>query len=436
MALEVLLILVLVLANGVFAMTELAIISARRARLKRLADDGNRNARTALALSESPDDFLSTVQVGITLISTLAAAFGGATLAHRLEPTFAAWPGVAPYAEKISFAIVVIGMTYISLILGELAPKRVALARPEGIAAAMAPVMQGLSKATHPVVRLLSFSTDMVMAILPTRKSEEPPVTQEEIKVLLEQGTKAGAFHEAEQELVAGVFRLADRRAAELMTPRHQVIWIDRNAGTDELRRVFTENPHSRMPVADGSLDRIAGLLYVKDLFAHWTGDTRLDLTSLIHTPLFVPEATGALRVLEMFQQSGTHFAVVLNEHGGVEGILTITDLLEAIVGDLPAAGETPSPAIAQREDGSWLVRGTAPLSELREQLRIGDLPGEDRGTFTTVGGLVMMTLERIPRPGDYMEAGEWRFEVVDMDGHRVDQVLISGPGHGRPAIS
>ncbi len=432
MTLEILIIIALILANGLFAMAEIAIVSARKARLKQLANEGHKKAEIALHLADNPDDLLSTVQVGITLIGILAGAFGGATIAGRLTPLIAAWPPLAPYADSVALTTVVIGITYLSLIIGELAPKRIALDRPERIASSLAPLMRALSKAAHPVVRFLTWSTDAVVAILPIKQSSELPVTEEEIKVLVEQGTKAGAFEEAEQELIEGVFRLADRRASELMTPRHEIAWADLAAPAETLRRAFAESPHSRLPVGEGSLDKIVGIVYVKDLFAHGSDAASIDLAKLLHKPLFIPEAARAMRVLEKFQTSGTHFGVVIDEHGGVEGVLTLTDLFQAIVGHLPTEDEPACrPPYFRRQDGSWLVEGGLPVAELKELIPIGPLPEEDEHTYTTIGGLIMTVLEKIPQPGDFIQMGAWRFEVVDMDGNRVDEVLISGPGHG-----
>jgi putative hemolysin len=431
MSWEAIAILVLIFANGVFAMAEIAVVSSRKARLIKRAEN-SRGARAALRLAENPDDFLSTVQVGITLIGILAGAFGGATVARQIEPSIASIPALAPYAATISISLVVVLITYLSLIIGELAPKRIALSAPEKIASTLAPWMAGLSKMAHPAVRFLSFSTDLVLKLVPGANAPEQPVTEDEIRLLIGQATQAGVFEPGEQELVAGVFRLGDRRVSELMTPRHEVVWISISANEDQIRSTVSGNPHSLLPVADGDLDHLLGIVHVRDLFAHCKPGKPVDLKSLLRTPAYVPEATRALRVLEIFRTSGSSFAVILNEHGAVEGVLTMTDLLGAVVGPGKLPDRQEEHSVVQREDGSWLVDGGLPIAELKELLRIQELPREDEGAFSTVGGLVMMNLERVPEIGDVFEAGDWHFEVVDMDGNRVDEVLVSGPGHGR----
>lgn len=427
MGLEIVLILILVIANGLFSMAEIAVVSSRKARLQQQAEAGSRQAKVALALANDPNDFLSTTQVGITLIGTLAGAFGGATIAEKITPYFLQIPALAPYASTISLSLVVLAITYLSLILGELVPKRIGLHSPERIAAFVALPMRWLSRIAHPIVRFLSWSTDVVFRLLPFREVKEAPVTPEEIKVLIEQGTQAGAFEEAEQELVAGVFRLGDRRAVELMTPRLKVSWLDVDDPPQEWIRVMTEGDYSRYPVCRNGLDELLGVIHVKDLLAQMVEGGKLDLRAALRKPLMVPETTPALRVLEQFQTTGTHIALVVNEHGAIEGLLTLNNLLEAVVGELPDPDDPRDMRVQQREDGSYLVDGMLPVSELKELLHVSQvLPGEKEGTFTTVGGFLMMNLERIPVATDSYDAAGWKFEVVDMDGNRVDKVLIS----------
>jgi putative hemolysin len=432
MSWEAIAIVLLIIANGIFAMAEIAVVSSRKARLMKRAETGGRGARAALRLAENPDDFLSTVQVGITLIGILAGAFGGATVARQIEPAIASFPTLAPYASSISISLVVIIITYLSLIIGELAPKRIALSAPEKIAAALAPWMAGIARLAHPAVQFLSWSTDIVLKLVPGSSAPEPPVTEDEIRLLINQATQAGVFQPGEQELVAGVFRLGDRRVTELMTPRHDVVWIDLSWTEEAIRRTVAENPHSMLPVAEGDLDHLAGVVHVRDLFAH-SGSGQFNLRSLLRAPAYVPEGTRALRVLEMFRSSATAFAVILDEHGSVEGVLTMTDLLGAVVGPGKMPDREEEHSIVRREDGSLLIDGAFPIAELKELLPLRELPREDEGAFNTVGGLVMMNLERVPRTGDVFETGGWRFEVVDMDGNRVDEILVSGPGHGQP---
>ena len=431
---EIVIILLLIAANGIFAMAEIAVVSSRKARLNQMAENGSKSAAAALTLAENPHDFLSTVQVGITLIGTIAGAFGGAAVAEKITPYLAAIPAVAAYAGTISLTLVVILITYLSLIIGELTPKRLALSNPETIAAALAGPMRTLARLAHPIVQFLSWSTDVVMKVIPIRKSTEAAVTEEEVRFLVEQGAQAGAFEPAEQALIEGVFRIADRRILELMRPRREVVWININADADSVAGMLAEYSHSGFPVCRGTLDDVAGVIFVKDLYVQQAIRHSFDIEPLLQKPLYIPEGTKALRVLELFQTSGMHFGFVINEHGGVEGIVTITDLMQAIVGRLPDPGEQVEPPFVQRPDGSWLVDGAVTLSDLKEMLPVRQLPREEEGVFSTLGGFVMTTLGRVPHKGDRVQAGFWDFEVLDMDGNRVDEILVSGPGNGKPS--
>ncbi|MDX2152250.1 MAG: hemolysin family protein [Bryobacteraceae bacterium] len=425
---EITLVLLLVIANGVFAMAELAVVSARKARLQQRADDGSRGAAVALELARTPDDFLSTVQVGITLIGTLAGAFGGATIAEKLAVSLRTYEPIAAYADSVAITIVVVMITYLSLILGELVPKNLALARAEGIASALAPPMRALSRAGAPAVRFLTFSTKVVMKLIPLKASTEAPVTEEEIKALLAQGAAHGAFEEAEQELVEGVFRLGDRRVVDLMRPRGKVCWLDLSDDWDTNREVIASSPYSRFPVIQGDLDHVIGVLHVRDLFLTVNDGRPVDLRALARSPLVLPERTAALEALRRFQETGEQMALIVDEHGGIEGIVTLTDIMEAVLGELTTEGDVAGSPVVRREDGSWLVEGTLPISDLLEELKLRKTPGDETG-FSTVAGLVLAHLQRIPTVGEAVEVEGWRFEVVDMDGHRVDKVLVSKVG-------
>lgn len=425
-------ILLLILANGVFAMSEIAIISAKKALLQRRAEEGDKGAATALDLANSPNRFLSTLQVGITLIGIFAGAFGGATIAEELG----AWLGglvtssgvkwLAPYTEGIALVVVVTVITYLSLVVGELVPKRLAMNRPERIARAIAGPMRGLSRLAGPAVSLLSGSTDLVLRLLGVHPSDEPSVTEEEIAVLLEQGTEAGIFQEAEHDMVKGVLLLDDRRASGLMTPRPDLVWLDLEESVEELRGKILAMPYARFPVAEGSLDNLLGEVQAKDLLAQSLAGAPLDIRALLRPSLYVPETMPALKVLEAFKQSGTEMAVVIDEYGSVQGLVTLQDILESIVGDIPSADERDEPEAVEREDGSWLLDGMLSVEELKEILNLDDLPDEERGFFQTLGGFVTMQIGRIPTAADYFEWGHWRFEVMDMDGPRVDKVLAA----------
>lgn len=424
---EVLLIFLLLLVNGVFAMSEIAVVSSRKARLQQRAETGDPGARRALELAENPNRFLSTVQVGITLVGILAGAFGGATIASQVAVYVRRIPSLAPYSEGISLGLVVLVITYLSLVIGELVPKRIALNHPERIAAAVAGPMNLLSRVSAPLVALLSVSTEAVLRLLRVRRTEEPPVTEEEIAMLLEQGTQAGIFEEAEQDIVERVFWLGDQRVASLMTPRRKVVWVDVEAPPEEYRETMARHRYSRFLVCDGSLDRVLGMVEVKDLWARTLeGEPVDDLRAVLRKPLFVPESTRALRVLAMFRESGTHLALVVDEYGGVEGLVTLNDVLEEIVGDLARAGAPAAPAVVQREDGSWLVDGSLQTDEFREAVGLPERRDEDREEYRTVGGFVLTHLGRIPVAGDKFVTEGLEVEVVDMDGHRVDKVLVS----------
>lgn len=424
--LEGLVVVLLIFVNGIFALSEIAVVSARKTRLQQWADEGNASARAALELANNPNQFLATIQIGITLVGILAGAFGGATIATELAVILSDITWLAPYGHPLSLTLVVLVITYLSLIVGELVPKRLALNNPERMAMAIAAPMQGLSRVAYPAVHLLGLSTEFLLRALGMKPSAEPPVTEEEIRALIEQGTQAGMFEEAEQEMVERVFRLGDRRVSAVMTPRTEIVWLDREASALEIRRTITESAHSRFLVADGSLDNVLGVVHAKDLLAHILGEQVVNLEATLQQPLYVPESMRALKVLELFKQSGTHIALVIDEYGGIQGLVTPSDILEAIVGDLPEAGEQVEPLAVQRPDGSWLLDGMLPVDEFKDLFDLGELPGEDQGIYQTLAGFVIMQLGRIPAATDYFIWEGLKIEVVDMDGNRVDKVLVT----------
>jgi putative hemolysin len=423
---QILFLILLIVANGIFSGSETAIISAKKVRLEQLSKRGNLRAKLALKLANSPSSFLSTVQIGITLIGVLTGTVGGATVAQPLKVLLESVPFLHNYSEPLSIGIVVTILTYLSLVIGELVPKKIALNSPEQIACTVAAPMKQLSRITSPVVHLLSFSTDSLIKLMGIKASEEPPITEEEIKVLLEQGTQAGMFEAAEQEMVSRVFRLADRPIKTLMTPRTSIAWLDIEAPLEENQVEMMESSYSRFPVGEGTLDRCLGILRVKDfLSAHLSGRLA-NLRDILQTPLFVAESTRVLNVLELFKQSGTHIALVTDEYGGIEGLVTLNDIIEAIVGNLPDDREIAEPQIIQREDGSWLLDGLLSIDDLKTIIQKESLPNEEEGYYQTLGGFVMAFLGRIPTSGDHFEAENLRFEVMDMDGVRVDKVLVT----------
>ncbi|MCU0573422.1 MAG: hemolysin family protein [Syntrophobacteraceae bacterium] len=423
---DILIVLVLILINGVFSMSEIAVISARKARLLQRVEEGDEKARVALDLANEPNMLLSTVQIGITLVGVLSGAFGGVTLAREFAHFFNRFGFIYPYGESVSLGVVVLCITYLSLVIGELVPKRIALNHPENIAVRVGGGMRFLAAIAAPAVHLLSVSTNLVLRIMRFKTSEEPPVTEEEIKILIEQGTAAGVFHEAEQEMMSRILRLGDRRVGALMTPRKRIDWLDVNDSAEKNRRKITRSVRSRFPVCQGRLSNVLGVVHVKDLLTRCLSGRTLDIRSGLQQPLFVLESTHALRVMELFKESGTQVGLVVDEYGTIEGLVTLTDILESIIGDIPSLDETGEPPIVQREDGSWLVDGMVPVDEVREFLEVARFPDEEAGDYETLGGFVMNVLKRVPGTGDRFECCGFQFEVVDMDGHRVDKVLIS----------
>lgn len=424
-AFEILLIVLLIFANGVFAMSEMAIVSARKARLQQLANAGDAKARAALELANSPDRFLSTVQIGITLVGILAGAFGGATIAEQIAAYIGAVvPSLAPYGETIGLVVVVLSITYLSLVFGELIPKRFALNRPERIASVVAQPMNLLSQLAAPFVHLLSFSSNVIFEIFGIKASSEPPVTEEEIKVLIEQGTQAGVFAETEQDLVESVFRLADRRVGALMTPRREIDWIDANAPPAEIRRRMSESHYSRFPICEGAVDNVIGVVKAKDYLV--AASETVSLRSVLEQPLFVPETTTALQTLESFKGAHTHIALIIDEHGAVEGLVTTNDILEAIAGDIALPANQAESYAVRREDGSWLLDGALPVDEFKDIFSVAKLPDENKSGYHTLAGFIFTFLGRIPATADYFEWNGLRFEIMDMDGNRIDKVLVT----------
>lgn len=423
--LDILIVLLLIVANGLFVMSEMAIISVRKVRLQQRANQGDAKARVALDLANAPNKFLPTVQIGITLLAIVSGAFGETTFAKRFEPILVLSPWLAPYSKPIASVLSILLITYLTLIIGELVPKRVALNNPEPIAAIVAIPMRMLAKIASPAVQLLGYSTERVLRLLGIRPSTEPQVTEEEIKVLIEQGTEAGTFEEAEQDMVQRVFRLGDRRVGALMTPRPDIVWLDLEDSVEENRQKMLDSGHSRFAVCQGGIDNVLGVVSVTDLLSQSLAGQTLDLTTKLRRPLFVPEGTGGLKVLELFKQSSTHFALVVDEYGVIQGLVTLNDILVELVGDIPSLEDRDEPQAVQREDGSWLLDGMLPVEEFFELFDIEELSPEERGNYHTMGGFVITNLGRIPTATDRFDWNNLRVEVVDMDGNRVDKVLV-----------
>ncbi|MFN0086598.1 MAG: hemolysin family protein [Blastocatellia bacterium] len=423
---EIIFIFILLILNGLFSMSEMAIISARKALLHKRALDGDKGARAALDLAESPGSFLSTVQVGITLVGILAGAFGGATIAEKMAPALKQLPVIEPYADKLSFGLVVLIITYFSLVIGELIPKRLALHSPDRIARAVAAPMKRLARITSPLVAVLEGSTNGLLRLFGLRESEDPPVTEDEIKVLIEQGIHAGVFEEAERDVIERTFHLGDRKVSELMVPRPDVVFIDLDDPPEVHREVLSGNRLSRYPVIRGAPDNVIGILRAKDLLARELTGQPFNLEAILAPPIFFPESMAVFRAIEMFKSSRRHLALVIDEHGGIEGLVTVNDILDALVGDIPSMDEAIELSVVRREDGSFLMDGALPIDLLKQILRIKHLPDEKDGVFQTLGGFLMIRLGRVPAVADTIEFGGWRFEIMDMDRRRVDKVLVS----------
>jgi len=429
-AFEVIVIFLLLVANGIFAMSEIAVVTARKSRLQELANNGKARARAALELANAPNPFLSSVQIGITLVGILAGAFGGGALTECIAAQLNTIPVISAYSRSIALGIVVLGITYFSVIIGELVPKRLALGHPETIAMLMAPPMRLLLKVCAPVVHLLSFSTDLVFRLFGKKLDEQTSVTEEEVRTLVRQGTAAGVFEELEQDMVEAVFQLGDKSARALMTPRTQIVWLDVNDTVERIRAKLSDSGHSRFPVCTGSLDNVVGVVQAKDLLASVLSDKTVNPQASMQQPAFVPRGMPALQVLDHIKQSGSHIVLVVDEYGGIEGLLTHHDILEAIAGDMPL-GKTPAePKAVQRKDGSWLLDGMLSIDEFKEIFHLDNLPGEKKDTFQTLGGFIFTQMGRVPSASEQFEWNGLRFEVVDMDGKRIDKVLVSSFEH------
>ncbi len=424
--LEIFIILLLIILNGIFSMSEIALVSARKNRLEQQAESGNRGAQAALRLTENPNRFLSIVQIGITLIGILNGALGGATISDPLATAMSALPVIGPYSHAIAFAIVVVGITYLSLVIGELVPKRIGLNYAERIAIRLSPMMDTLARINTPIVKLLTASTNFVLRLLHVGKPPEIAVTEADVRDMIEQGTEVGVFNQVEEEMVKRVFQLGDRRASTVMTYRTDIVWLNLEDPLAENLRIIQESGHSRYPVAEGDLEETVGILLAKDLLAQELENQPINLRELLNPPFFLPEALTILQVLERMRTERIQIALLIDEYGSITGLITVTDVLESIVGELPAAEEHYEPAAVQRENGSWLFDGSIPIDDVKGILHLDTLPGEQEAGFETLGGFMMAQLGRIPKSGDHFEWDGWEFEVVDMDGHRVDKVLAS----------
>ncbi|MBX6426710.1 MAG: HlyC/CorC family transporter [Variibacter sp.] len=426
MWLELAIVVGLVLLNGFFALAEMAVVSSRRMRLQQMAEGGDRGAERALSLAENPGRFLSAVQVGITLIGILSGAFGGATLGARLGTVLDEWPLFAPHGERIAFILVVVFITALSVILGELVPKRVALSNPEPIAAWVARPLGWVSMIGRPFVWMFERSTALLLAMMGIRDQAGRTVTEEEVKFAIAEGTEAGVIDEAEEEMIHGVLELADRSVESIMTPRPDVYWIDLEDDPEELYRDIAECPYSRIVVArDGDMSHPLGVVQKKDLVGDLISGQGIRIESHLLQPAHVPEGIPAMRMLQIFRTTPLHVAFVFDEYGDFQGIVTLTDVMSAVAGEMPEEHRPTPQELQQREDGSWLVDGRAAIDDVKEAL---GLRMETNGDFHTAAGLALDRLARIPTEGESFELEGWRVEIVDMDGNRIDKLLFIPP--------
>lgn len=419
---EIAVVLFLVLLNGFFAMSELAIVSSRRARLKPLADRGHRGARRALRLAEEPTHFLATVQIGITLVGIIAGAYSGATLSVPVAAAIRDWPLVGEYAYPVAVSLVVAVITYLSLVIGELVPKRIAMSHAEAIATRVSLPMVVLAKIGTPVVVALRVSTEGLLRLLRVRPTEEHKITEEEIKVMIAEGAETGVFAPQERHMIEGVLHLADHSVRTIMTPRPDIEWLDVEEDAADLMPKILGAEHSRLLLCEKVIDEVMGFVHAKDLLAQVASGKQLAPREALKAALTVHESTTVLRLLDLFRQQAANLAIVLDEYGGVQGIVTPRDIFAAIAGEF-AEDAADEPGIVKRRDGSWLVDGRMRVTDLERAIGARDLADPE---YATVAGLVLQHMGRLPVVGDSVEFGSHRFEVVDMDGRRIDKIIVA----------
>ena len=417
---EIVVIILLIIINGLLAMSEASLLAARKAKLQQMVNEGDKAAGITLELLKEPNTFLSTIQIGITLIGVLAGAVGGATISETLAVSMSTLPYIGEYSESISIALVVIVITILTIWLGELVPKRLGINSPERIAKIAAGPMIFISTVFSPLVKLMSGATELVLTLFGIKPTNEPPITEEELQVLIDQGTQAGVFEEAEQDMVEGIFSLGDTRVYSVMTPRTEIVWLDVSDATEEILAKMSGSPYSRFPVRQDSLETIVGIVKSRDLLVTQLSGKEISLKELAKPAYFIPETMLASRALEVLKKNNAEMLLVVDEFGGVQGLLTINDILEEIVGVM----EGDEPQATQRQDGSWLLDGMLAVDEFKEIFELNDLPHEDE--YETLSGFIMTSLGRLPQTADHFEWNNLRFEVIDMDGRRVDKVLVT----------
>lgn len=405
-------------------MSEIALVSAKRSRLELAAKRGDKKAAAALKLAQSPDRFLSTVQIGITLIGILTGIFSGESITQDLKLFIEKSEALRPYSQTLSVTIIVIAITFFSLVIGELVPKRIGLSNPEGISKAVAGPMGILSKITAPFVWLLSVSGNLLIRVLGIKPASSQAVTEEEIKAMVQEGAHAGVIREIEHDIVERVFHIGDRKAVTLMTPRQEITWLNIHDSIEENMQKVIGQKHSVYPLCDNELDKVIGAIHIKDLVKTLSSGQQPDLLQLKREMIFIPEVNKAYRVLEKFKESRTHYAMVVDEYGGVSGMVTMNDVMDALVGDVPEEDDDSDYQIRQRDDGSYLVDAQIPIAEFISYFDLTASDSEHAG-INTLAGLAMYYLKRIPRTGDIFEWKQFKFEIIDMDGNRVDKILV-----------
>jgi putative hemolysin len=423
--LELAIIFVLLLANGVFSMAEIAIVSARKNRLRSLADGGDPRARRALELAESPNTFLATVQIGITLVGVLAAAFGGAALADQLAVPLATISWLAPYADKVAFGLVVVVLTYFTLVIGELVPKRIGLGNPEVVARALAGPMHVLSRIGAPLVSLLGRSTDALLALLRIQPATEVKVTEEDVRLLVREGMRVGVFHAQEPAMIESVMALDHLPVRDLMTPRAKIIWINVHDTHDTIWHRIVVSAHTTFPVYEGKRDHVIGLVTVKAIYANLAAGVPVNVRDLVTPALVVPEALPVTALLEKFKATGRHVALLSDEFGGISGLVSLHDIMEAIVGELPSPEDRLKPRATRRDDGSWLVDGLLDVDDFTRAVTDFPLPPAGQRDYQTLAGFIVKHLGHVPAEGESFRLHEYVVEIIDMDGLRVDKVLL-----------
>ena len=427
---EIIIILLLTVINGIFSMSEIAVVSARKIKLENAAKRGSKSAKQALTLVNSPNQFLSTVQIGITLIGILLGIFGGESLTNQWQNYLNQFEFLQPYSRPLSVGGVLVMITFISLVIGELVPKRIGLTNPEGIAKAVALPMQLLSKATAPFVWLLTHTSDLILKILQIKPSTDSKVTEEEIKAIIQEGTEGGEVQEIEQEIMERVFHLGDRNVGSLMTHRKQMVWLDMEDSPEEISEKIKGEIHSVYPVCKNSIDEVVGVVLMKDIFEQVMHNKPLDLTPLIRQPQYIPDSSSAYIALERLQESRQHYSIVIDEYGALQGIVTLNDLMDALVGDVSMLNYDDEKSIVQREDGSYILDAQMPFYDFLSYFDQLELYNENDNPFNTVGGLLLEDFGHVPKTGEITHWNGFTFEIFDMDGARIDKVLVTTKTH------